>query len=256
MFLRVAGWQAPLSPMDPSTAVARIREQVDQCEADDVHVLCCPETILGGLGDFSAHPEMYALDTGNGELATILAPLHSATVAVIVGFTERTRDNVLFNSAAVLHGGAIAGIYRKNHPAIRRSIYRAGKEQPVFRLGQFTFGVLICNDSNSPELAALLVAKGAQILFVPSNNGLPHGRGDVVRETRMADTRMAQAHHVPVVRADVAGRTGMFEAYGTSAITSADGVIVKKATPFTSELLIGDVRIGGMHPSEDSGAGR
>jgi predicted amidohydrolase len=163
-----------LATRDPGTAVARIREQIDRCEKDGADVLCCPEAVLGGLGDFSANPAAHALHVENGELAAVLAPLRSPTVTAIVGFSERTPSRALFNSAAIVQRGTIIGLYRKNRPALRHSIYQAGTELPVFRAGELVFGVLICNDSNFPELARTLVAKGARVIFSPSNNGLPH----------------------------------------------------------------------------------
>jgi predicted amidohydrolase len=67
-------------------------------------------------------------------------------VTTILGFTEVDRGR-LYNSAAVCHRGSVAGIYRKRHPAINRSVYDAGEATPVFTVGTFTFGILICRDS-------------------------------------------------------------------------------------------------------------
>jgi Carbon-nitrogen hydrolase len=78
-----------------------------------------------------------------------------------------------YNSPAVFHRGDVEGIYCKLHPAIRGSVYSAGHEIPVFRMGELTFGIVICNDSNYREPASIMAAKGAAALFVPTNNGLP-----------------------------------------------------------------------------------
>lgn len=136
-------------------------------------MLCCPEAALGGLADYAQRPRQLALDVANGELRAVLRPLSSDAVTSIVGFTERGAGGELFNSAAVFHKGAVIGVYRKQHPAIRKSIYQAGVESPVFTVGGLTFGVLICNDSNHSEPARVMVERGATALFVPTNNGLP-----------------------------------------------------------------------------------
>jgi 5-aminopentanamidase len=47
--VRVAAWQAPLAPEED--VVVALRRQVRRCEDEGVDVLCCPETILGGLAD-------------------------------------------------------------------------------------------------------------------------------------------------------------------------------------------------------------
>lgn len=46
--------------------------------------------------------------------------------------------------------GWVVGLYSKLklHPAINQSIYEAGDKTPVFAVGDMTFGILICLDSN------------------------------------------------------------------------------------------------------------
>src|SRR5262245_19683611 len=100
-----------------------IREQVRRCESAGVEILCCPEGMLGGLADYAEQPIDFAIEVEGGRLDRVLAPLASETVTTIVGFTEIDRQGRLYNSAAVFHRGTVAGLYRKNHPAINRSIY-------------------------------------------------------------------------------------------------------------------------------------
>ena len=104
----------------------------------------------------------------SGQLNDVLKPLASNTVTSIIGFTDRGDDGQLFNAAAVFHQGSVLGVYRKVHPAIRRSVYAAGDEAPVFRLGDVTFGIVICLDTTYLEPARSMVASGATALFVPA----------------------------------------------------------------------------------------
>ena len=78
-------------------------------------------------------PEEIAIDVESGQLEIVLAPLAGDRVTTIVGFTEVDRGR-LYNSAAVVHKGAILGVYRKQHPrsagrstmpAIRRRFSRS-----------------------------------------------------------------------------------------------------------------------------------
>src|SRR4051794_8046739 len=107
-------------------ALDLIRSRVKQCEAGGVSILCCPEAILGGLADYHAHPTQIAIAADR--LDAVLAPLASDTVTTIIGFTELADDGRLYNSAAVFLRGSVAGLYRKLHPALNRSIYDAGCE--------------------------------------------------------------------------------------------------------------------------------
>lgn len=239
--MKVAAYQAPLLPQGSMAALGLIRQRIDWCESAGVRILCCPEAILGGLADYASDPAGIALDVEGGQLAAILAPLASDTVTTIVGFTEVADGGRLFNAAAVLHQGSVLGVYRKLHPAINRSIYEAGDQMPVFRVGGLTFGVLICNDSNFAEPWRTLKSRGATALFVPTNNGLPEAKADVVGRTRNADVAGALANGVSVIRADVAGRADGRVAYGSSGIVDRNGFVLQSAELLSEDLLVADL---------------
>jgi 5-aminopentanamidase len=240
--VRIAAYQAPLLPGGSMAALEVIRERVRWCEAKGVDILLCPEGVLGGLADDVAQPSEIAIDVGNGDLARVLQPLSSATVTTIVGFSEAS-GGALYNSAAIYSRGAVTGVYRKRHPARRASVYAAGTESPVFEAGGLRFGVMICNDTNHADLAADMVARGARLLLVPSNNALRTEIADVVELTRAVDMETARRCGVPVIRADVAGRTVGRVAFGTSVIVGADGEVIRSGTPFAEELLVADLEV-------------
>lgn len=237
--MRIAAWQAPLLPGGSMAALEMVRTQVRRCEDEGVDLMLCPEGLLGGLADDIEAPAEIAITLS--DLANVLRPLASR-VATIMGFTE-ARDGKLYNAAALYAGGEVLGVYRKRHPARRVSVYSAGEESPVFVLGHLRFGLMICNDSNLPELADHMVARGARLLLVPSNNGLRTEMADVVDLTRAVDVETARRCGVPVVRADVAGRTDTHVAFGTSAIISADGGVIAAGAPFTEQLLVADLDV-------------
>ena len=223
-------------------ALEMIRERVRWCEAEGVDVLLCPEGVLGGLADDLPRPSDIAIDVENGDLGRVLQPLASATVTTIVGFSEAS-SGALYNSAAVYAQGQVLGVYRKRHPARRVSVYAAGTQSPVFEVGALRFGLMICNDTNFPALADDMVARGARLLLVPSNNGLRTEIADVVALTRAGDVETARRCGVPVARADVAGRTEERVAFGTSAIVDASGEVIRAGTPFTEDLLVADLDV-------------
>lgn len=249
--MKVAAYQAPLLPAGSMEAIELIRERIRWCEAEGVQLLCCPEAILGGLADYSDTPDEFAIETA--ELESRLAPLASAAVTTVVGFTERAGGS-LYNSAAVMQRGSTAGVYRKLHPAIHRSVYAAGTGISVFRAGELTFGILICNDSNYPELARLIAARGATVLLVPTNNGLPAAKASakLVAETRKVDIARATENSLWVVRADVAGRTDQLVSRGSSGIVDPNGVVVRTARELSADLLVADVPAPKARASTDA----
>ena len=242
--VRVAAFQADLAATRTiETAVAAVRSQVAACESQGIAILCCPEGMLGGLADYVPEPRALAIDVEGGELASVLAPLASERVATIVGFTEIDRRGVLFNAAAVFHKGEVLGVYRKLHPAINKSVYAAGSETPVFTVGDLTFGIVICLDSRFPEPVSRMAAQGARAVFVPTNNGMPPGKGgpELVAEARALDVAHARGNGIFVIRADVAGRRDELVCYGCSAIVAPDGMALCSAPVLVADLLVADI---------------
>jgi 5-aminopentanamidase len=155
--MKIAVYQSPVSAtIDRDRAIERIGEQMEWCDSNDVYLLCCPEAMLGGLADYARNPSGLALNITDGELNQVISRLRSYSAACVFGFTERGRTGELYNAAAVVKGGSLLGVYRKLHPAINSSVYAAGDQAPVFRIGHLCFGIMICRDSNYPELARSL----------------------------------------------------------------------------------------------------
>ena len=239
--MRVAAYQAPLLPGGSMEALHLIRDRVKWCETEGVDILCCPEAVLGGLAEDAECPADIAIDVESGQLEALLAPLASKSVTAIVGFTETAGAGKLYNAAAVLHDGRVVGIYRKRYPAIRRSVYSAGDQSPVFTVGPLSFGIMICNDSNYPELATDMVARGAMAIFLPSNNSLPPERANVVALSRAVDVARARDNEVMIVRADVAGRTADRVSFGSSAIVDARGTVLRAGVALSEDILVAEV---------------
>ncbi|HSE31568.1 MAG TPA: carbon-nitrogen hydrolase family protein [Pyrinomonadaceae bacterium] len=238
--MKVAAYQAPHQAIHSSEILKLIRKQIDWCEVNDVELLCCPEAVLGGLADYSSEPAKFAFNVESDQLKQVLEPLTNARVSTIVGFTEVDEGGRLYNSAALFHKGSVAGIYRKNHPFINKSIYQAGDGAPIFTIGGLTFGILICLDSNYPQPAKTMVAKGATTLFIPTNNGLPKEKraAELVSEARKADVTLAKENSVYIVRADIAGRSNGFVSFGSSEIVDPRGTVLQAAREMRSQLLV------------------
>jgi 5-aminopentanamidase len=243
--MKVAALQVPLGSV-AGDALTLIRRRADQCEAEDVRILCCPEAVVGGLADYARDPFKTAVPTSG--ILTFLGPVAGARLTVIVGFTELSSDGGLYNSAAVLRHGTLVGVYRKRHPAIRRSVYRAGKDSPVFHADAVCFGILICYDSTFRGLGAELASLGARVLFIPTNNALPASTAptEIVAAARLCDVALASENGCWVVRSDVAGVVDSLQAEGSSAITSPAGRTMSTANPFGEDLLVADIGVSAV----------
>ena len=120
-------------------------------------------------------------------------------------------------------------------------MYSAGDQSPVFTVGPLSFGIMICNDSNYPELATDMVARGAMAIFLPSNNSLPPERSNVVALSRAVDVARARDNEVMIVRADVAGRTADRVSFGSSAIVDARGTVLRAGVALSEDILVAEV---------------
>jgi predicted amidohydrolase len=243
--MKVAAYQMSVDACYEPHGIESLRACVRECERVGVAMLCCPEGAIGGLADYVDDPEDIALSVERGALERALAPLASDSVTVVVGFTEADDAGRLYNAAAVYARGEVRGVYRKRHPAIRRSRYSAGSDAPVFSVDGVAFGILICRDSTDTALAADLVARGAEALFIPTNNAMPASRGGValVREANDIDLQHAMELDVPIIRADVVGETRGLVSAGASAITAANGAQKCAAGIGPSELLVSEVAL-------------
>jgi 5-aminopentanamidase len=231
--MKIAVYQSPVSATIARTsAIELVAEQMEWCDSNHVDLLCCPEAMLGGLADYSQNPRGLALNIVDGEFKPVLSRLESYAVTCVFGFTERGGTGELYNAAAVVKEGSLVGVYRKVHPAINSSVYTAGDRASVFHVNRLCFGIMICRDSNYPEFARSLVARGAAAILVPSNNALPHGRATpgIVKEARAADVARATENGVPVARADVVGQTEDLRGYGSSGITGPNGTLLAQAS--------------------------
>jgi 5-aminopentanamidase len=254
--MKIAAYQAPLHATCSMEALGLIRAQVNWCESQGVEILCCPEGVLGGLADYASSPSAIAIDAEGGQLQTLLAPLASDSVTTILGFTEIDRAGRLYNSVAVFHQGTVIAIYRKLYPAINKSVYTPGDKRPVFTVGELTFGILICNDSNYHEPARIMAAQGAAALFIPTNNGLPPAKAgpELVAEARNVDIARATENSVFVIRADVAGRAGELVSYGSSGIVDRAGRVLQSARQIEADLIVAEIKTAPLVTETSAGA--
>ena len=136
----------------------------------------------------------------------------------------------LYNAATVFERGLVCGFVSEAASGDHGSVYQPGTEVRVFQLGDLTFGIVICNDSNYREPVRLMAERGATALFVP-HNCIPPRRASVelVTAAREVDIANGVENGLWFIRADVIGQTEELVAFGSSAIADPIGVLVQVA---------------------------
>ncbi|EZQ10317.1 MULTISPECIES: carbon-nitrogen hydrolase family protein [Acidianus] len=80
---------------------------------------------------------------------------------------------IYYDTAVIVNKGKILGKYRKTHlpqlPGYFEKFYfKPGKTYPVFDMGEYTLGTIVCYDRHFQEGVRILSIKGADIVTVPT----------------------------------------------------------------------------------------
>jgi len=89
---------------------------------------------------------------------------------IVTGFLEKDGDK-LYNSSVYINKRGKKEVYRKVHLFMneKKIFDRGDKGFPVFQMGEYKLGMLICFDYLFPEPWRIMALKGADIMAHPSN---------------------------------------------------------------------------------------
>ncbi len=143
---------------------------IGDAAAAGADVIVLPELVTSG----------YMFESAEEAASVAISPDHAlfeqwaaeaGGAVVIGGFAERGGDGLTYNSAAVVDGSGVIGVYRKVHLWDREKLWFApGGEPPrVFDTPAGRIGALICYDLEFPEMPRMLALAGAELICVPTN---------------------------------------------------------------------------------------
>jgi predicted amidohydrolase len=170
------------------------------------------------------------------------------TGATIVYGGARAGERGLANSAYVVTPRGIAGYADKCFLwHFDRRWFTAGDALEPVDTPAGRLGIFICADGRIPTIGDALVAKGAEVLVVPTA-WVTSGRDPRALENVQADLMIpvrARENGVPLVAANKVGVEARSVAYcGKSQILAADGSIVALAAQDEETILYGSVAVG------------
>lgn len=165
------------------TTAERLIDEAAQQEAD---IILLPEywstAFFPATRDYKCY-NLAAPDTGPAITAmkdkAVQHQLH-----IIAPIFERDGSELFYNTAMLINpNGEIIGKYRKTHIGPDRHIvidgkldtalgcesiyFRPGTQYPIFRIGGWKVGIMICYDTYFPEAARCLTLAGAEVIFSP-----------------------------------------------------------------------------------------
>jgi NAD+ synthase (glutamine-hydrolysing) len=190
---------------------------------------------------------------GEANAAALSALARRTTgIAALVGFAEpaapgadRRRDGPaprpVHNSLALLEGGRVAAVYRKNRlpnygvfDEVR--YFEPGTEPMVCEVGGVAVGLTICEDLWEQGPPATLEAETGARLIVNAS-GSPYLRGKGADREEMFAER-ARAYAVPIAFCNLVGGQDELVFDGHSFVVDASGEVVARAKQFEEDLLI------------------
>lgn len=124
--------------------VRRILDDIGRARALGADLVAFPELAVTGYPPEDLLFKSAFIEANLAGLRDIVQAARGLTV--VVGFVDKQQD--IYNAAAVVHDGVLAGVYHKhflpNYGVFDENRYfQAGRAAPVFTLGATSFGVNI-----------------------------------------------------------------------------------------------------------------
>jgi NAD+ synthase (glutamine-hydrolysing) len=166
------------------------------------------------------------------------------TLTIVTGFVDRQVD--IYNAAAVIHNGRLAGVYYKqylpNYGVFDENRYfQAGTLSPVFEINGVQVGVNICEDIWYPTGPATLQAyAGAEVLV--NINASPYHAGKGEFREKMLATRAADNGLIVAYLNMVGGQDELiFD--GNSVVFDQSGNLIARGKHCVEDLLLADLDV-------------
>jgi NAD+ synthase (glutamine-hydrolysing) len=225
--------------------VTRIRAGLDQARALGCRLVAFPEMAITGYPPEDLLFKSAFIEANLKALADLVRASEGLTA--VVGFVDKRDD--IFNAAAVLHDGALAGVYHKqylpNYGVFDENRYfQAGTEAPVFTLGETPFAVNICEDIWYPTGPTTRQALAGAELVV-TINASPYHAGKGHQRERMIATRAAD-DVVCLAFVNMVGGQDELVFDGGSLIVNERGEPAARGRQFAEDFVVADLDLAAV----------
>lgn len=238
---RVAIAQVNCTVGDLKGNYTRMIEFIERASELGVDIITFPELAITGYPpeDLLLKPKFIE---DNLEALRELAKAVHDTVA-IVGFVDRIGEDI-YNGASIIYNGKIKGIYHKallpNYGVFdEKRYFKPGKEALVFRFGQLTFGVNICEDIwHSEGPTSIQALSGAKLIL--NINASPYHVGKIKLREEIVRSQ-ARDNKVFILYTNMVGGQDELVFDGQSMVVNSNGEVIARALAFREDLLIVDL---------------
>src|SRR3989337_1404399 len=222
--------------------VEKILQFTEAASRQGVDIVAFPELAVTGYPpeDLLLKPQF--VEDNYASLERIAKKTSLLEVAIVVGFVDRGDD--IYNAAAVISKGKIAGIYHKNYlPNYgvfdEKRYFKTGTGSPLFLLWGIPVGINICEDIWYPDGPCMSQAlAGAQIII--NINSSPYHAGKWRFRERMISTR-ASDNAVFIAYANMVGGQDALVFHGQSMVFNPRGELIARGKQFEEDLIMADI---------------
>jgi len=240
--VRIALGQLNTTVGDLNGNAKKIISTIIEAERAGAQIVALPELSLTGYPpeDLLLKPQFIK------DNMEALQEIVSATpnIVAIVGFVHKADD--IYNAAAIICNRRLVDVYHKtylpNYGVFDEFRYfQTGSRCPVYKIGEISFGVSICEDiwypDGPPTIQALY---GAEVLF--NINASPYHVKKIVERERMLSTRAADNTAIVCYVNAVGGQDELvFD--GGSMVIEETGALIGRSRQFEEDLLVLDLNL-------------
>jgi len=216
---------------EPGENVRQLQPLFDRVEGSRLVIL--PELSNSGY-NFRNFDEAYQCSEVIGKNGVfqdfLLKQARLKNIFIVSGINEREQDK-LFNTAILVGPDGIIGKYRKIHLFMNeKDIFQKGNAGlPVFDLGNFKIGIMICFDYLFPEPWRILAQKGADLICHPSNL--------LTENAHRCMPGLSLMNRIYIATANRIGTEGGLIFNGRSLFTDPTGKVIEMASPDKTEII-------------------
>ena len=240
-----------LAQIDPTVGdldgnAARIAEWIGRAAAERADLVIFPELCLPGYPAEDLYLKRHFVEANRAAIEELARGV--GEIVALVGFAEPVAGGGdhrhAHNSLAVLRGGEVRTVYRKNrlpNYAVfdEQRYFVPGHDPATIEVAGTRVGLTVCEDvwEEGPP-ASIEAAEGAELIANPSGSPYHRGKG---REREAMFAARARAYGTHLAFCNLVGGQDELVFDGQSFVVDPSGEVLARAAQFEEELLICEI---------------
>ncbi|MDQ0195349.1 carbon-nitrogen hydrolase family protein [Paenibacillus wynnii] len=238
--LRVAVAQAVSRSGDIPKNLEYAATMIREAALKGADIIVFPEKFLTGYVPevIITDPERYTLTHNDPRLEPLRNICKLNKICAIIGTPTRSEGRLYISSVVIGASGVELLTYHKTHLFhSEKGIFQSDDELNILNIKDWNIGLGICYDAGFPEHSRAMAQAGCHVYMVSSL----FSKGMGYLESRVWFPARALDNTIYAVMANHAGKTGVWDACGGSAVWNPFGQLIEEASEAESEIIIVDL---------------